>query len=59
MKLTNIEKLMICVCVLIFFIFGFFTYLFFDQLDKAGGLKEVIIQSGKEIKDIKNKIIED
>ena len=59
MKMTSIEKKVIVVMViLVALIICNFMYMS-HKVDKAGGWKTVIVDAGKEIKDIKKQINKD
>ena len=56
MKITNIEKVIIgMMVVLVFAVVGTSIYTA-KLIDEAGGIKQVIIDSGKEIKSIGKEI---
>ena len=56
MKMTSIEKGVVVVMVLLVAaIVCNFMYVSY-KIDKAGGLKAVIVEAGKEVKDIKKQI---
>ena len=58
MKMTSTEKKMIVVMVvLVALIVCNFMYMSY-KVDKAGGWKTVIVEAGKEVKDIKRQITE-
>ena len=59
MKMTKEEKQMIgVVSVFILSIIILVSYID-NQIDKAGGIKQITINAGKEIKDISKQISED
>ena len=56
MKMTSIEKkVIVAMVLLVALIIGNFMYVSY-KIDQAGGLKSVIVEAGKEIKDIKRQI---
>ena len=58
MEMTSFEKKLVVVMVLcVAIIVGNFMYMSY-KIDKAGGLNKVIVEAGKEIKDIKRQITE-
>ena len=58
MKMTSTEKKVIVVMLLLVaVIVGNLMYVGY-KIDKAGGLKTVIVEAGKEVKDIKRQINE-
>lgn len=57
--MTKTEKVILCViATLIIGVVISVTYVA-KSIDEAGGMKAVIIEAGKEIKDISNKIAEE
>ena len=56
MKITNIEKVIIGVMGFLILMMSATCVYTVKALDDAGGIKQVIIDSGKEIKDIKKEI---
>jgi hypothetical protein len=56
MKMTSIEKKMIAVMAVAFVVFVMSIYSLGKSLDEAGGVKGLIVEAGKEIKDIKKQI---
>lgn len=56
MKITSFEKKMICVAVGLAVLLGVYVRLVSMEIEKAGGIKGIIIEAGKEIKDIKRQI---
>ena len=58
MKMTSLEKKVVVVMVLcLAIIIGNFAYISY-KVEKAGGLDTIIVEAGKEIKDIKRRINE-
>ena len=58
MKMTSIEKtVLVIIGALVVLIAGNLMYVSY-KIDKAGGLKTVIVEAGKEVKDIKRQINE-
>lgn len=56
MKLTGIEKKMIAgIVVLSILVFVMVRHIG-NEVEKAGGIKGIIVEAGKEIKDIKRQI---
>lgn len=56
MKLTSIEKKMAAAIVVLSILIAFNVYYITQKIDEAGGIKGIIIETGKEIKDIKKQI---
>lgn len=52
----KIEKIVLAVIVFLVIAVGFMINLLFTTLEKAGGAKKVVIEAGKEVKDIVREI---
>lgn len=53
--MTTVEKVIIGIIVICFIVIGKSCY----EIEQAGGLKTVIIETGKEIKEIRKEINKD
>jgi len=56
MKMTSFEKKMVGVAVVLAILLVGYIKLVSMEIEKAGGIKGIIIEAGKEIKDIKRQI---
>ena len=54
--MTKIEKIIVCVIVILVIIMGASFYNVSRIITNNGGMKQTIIQAGKEIKDITKEI---
>ena len=54
--MTKIEKQIIAVIALLFILIGTMVSSMVSEIEKAGGVKQVIIEAGKEIKEISKDI---
>jgi hypothetical protein len=59
MIMTTIEKSMIGAIVAVLCIVGGLVFSVSNSIDDAGGMKNIIIEAGKEIKDISREIRKD
>ena len=56
--MNKIEKLMLIVVIILIIGISYFTHTCFKEIENQGGIKEIIIETGKEIKDIVKEINE-
>ena len=56
MKFTRFEKTMICLILLLVSYAFFLTYRLSKSIESSGGIRQVIVEAGKEIKAIKKEI---
>ncbi len=58
-RFSKIEKFMVALIVIIAIIILIMLNITFNRIDKTGGIKQVIIEAGKEVKEIKKEIQKD
>lgn len=59
MKKTKIEKIIIAVIITLLIVIGLSITFAVKTVDEAGGVKAVIVEIGKEVKDISKQINEE
>jgi len=56
MKITTIEKTVLSIMAVIVLVIGASLYMALSAIDEAGGINQIIIDAGKDIKDISREI---
>lgn len=56
MKISKPEKLILGVLITLLVVFGTMLYNGLKEVEKAGGFNQVLIEAGKELKDISREI---
>lgn len=59
MKLTHIEKIMLWYMLILFVISVLFNIFIFKEIESHGGVKQIIIDTGKAAKEINKEINKD
>ena len=57
--MTRIEKIVLIIIILLLLFICGSVYKTVSAINEAGGIKQIIIETGKEIKDISNQIDKD